>query len=248
MPSAFHKANQTNQVTIKNLRQLIINLDIVKKLENGKLGWQDVPMTNYFRINRLFRNKHARPTEFNINKHIKNLKVLEGKFMTRRWAYGYVPKQNASWTLREFTQNGRRVMSFVPSHIPQKEIKNFLGYKYIIPGLTGSKSRGPFVINKSSRMSSAYRKQFANEGTLKMPMYGPRRKPSPAKPRPVLPTLQELSWNAYVAHGKTPVNIGFNVNQLKPSPREKKNNRNNAARKIQSAVRAYQKKVSANSK
>jgi len=219
MPSAFQKANATNQAEIKRLEQLIANLQFLnthrprdrRNNYNWMFHWENnhgngLSEPNIERIQLANRERKTNPGNYNINKLQKNKYAIGTKRTARHWMYGYVPKVGANWVAKR----GR----WVPPNLPVNEVEEF--HRVGGPRRRLFNSRGnPLVLNKAAK-GDLWRSVLAKEGSLK-PVSG--KIPvgfTPKKPvRSFLPTLKELAWAAKSSNENFETVKTMNNKQLK---------------------------------
>ena len=250
MATAFQKANARNAAEIQRLEELIANLESLNTLGENYINWNTIwPPNAGRRLPALKLARKANPGNYNINKLRKNKNAIGTKRTARHWMYGYVPKVGANWVAK----GGR----WVPPNLPLNEVEEF-------HRIGGSRRRlfnshGKPLVLAYDIKGEPHRTMFTKEGTLK-PVSG-KRPVGFKRERNNIPTLKELAWKAKSSNEnfetvKTMNNkqlkllskVGpINWTLLKPKPRPTANNiarqRNTATRKIQRAVKKYQKKT-----
>lgn len=254
---SFKQLNARNKAEIEHLQKKARNNTKLGKLLSGENKWANLGPANY---------RHMRYVEslprVNMPTLNKRLRALVDNVMSRRVMYGYVPVKNVAWVPRTFMRNGERVTYTAPASMPKWEVLRFRSpSRHGIPWHAGRmiqthSTKGRIIHNNK-------RAKLVAEGSMKPIVYGPRRKPSPPRPKfkhNTGPSLKKLAWNASGMEALTPAQrtgimraMGYTRMTLenfrpKTPPRLSpttltKLRRNAAAKTIQHAVRRHQRQV-----
>jgi hypothetical protein len=257
---SFKNLNARDKAELKYIQNKLINNTKLGKLLSGKTKWANLGPANY----RHMRYVESQP-RVNKTALVKRIDELGENITGRRIMYGYIPRPQTSWISHRFkrpsTQN--TYIAVAPVSMPNWEVPRFRSpSRHGIPWLTGQTAQA--MNKRGPTISNNLRAKFVAERTLRPIVYGPRRKPSPPRPKfvykPPGPSLQKLAWNASGIEALTPAQrtgilrmAGYkyaNFKNIRPksplrlSPTTlTKIRRNAAAKTIQHAVRRHQRQV-----